>query len=388
MGILDKRIGIVGGGQLGKMMILEAKRLGFYVAVLDPISDCPASSICDLHIVADFTDNNAYIELAKHADVITYEFEHINADALETIEKNGTPVYPSVTALKTIQNKYSQKMALKNAEIPIPRFAKVSTTDDIREFAKLDAIGYPLMLKTTTGGYDGKGNALIQTKDDIEEAFSLLGSGAKELMVEEFIAYTKEISIIACRGISGDKVTYPVAENTHANSILDVTKVPADITADIGQCAADIANNVMSVFEGVGTFCVEMFVTKNGEIYVNEVAPRPHNSGHYTIEGCFANQFENHVRAIVGLPFGNTNLIEPTVMVNLLGQSDGKATLIGIEQAYSNNPNVNIHLYGKTESKTDRKMGHYTVTGKNVETVLKQAIDLKKIIKVTATKNI
>jgi len=382
MSILDKKIGIVGGGQLGKMMVLEAKRLGFYVALLDPTSDCPASSICDLHIVADLKDNNAYNELAKHSDVITYEFEHINADALETIEKNGTPVYPSVTALKTIQNKYSQKMALKNAEIPIPRFAKVSTTDDVKEFAKLNAIGYPLMLKTTTDGYDGKGNALIQTENNVEEAFDLLGSGAKELMVEEFIEYTKEISIIACRGINGDKVTYPVAENTHANSILDVTKVPADITAETSQYAADIANKVMNVFEGVGTFCVEMFVTKNGEIYVNEVAPRPHNSGHYTIEGCFANQFENHIRAIVGLPFGDTSLIKPTVMVNLLGQSDGKATLVGIEEAYRNNPNVHIHLYGKKESKTDRKMGHYTIVGENVEKVLEQALKLKEIISV------
>ena len=381
MDVTQKRIGIVGGGQLGKMMILEAKRLGFYVAVLDPTVDCPAHSICDLHIVADFDDSKGYLELSKRADVITYEFEHINSEVLEALEQNGHLIYPSVTALKTIQNKYSQKTALSRSEIPIPRFFKTSTPTEIRDLGKPENLGYPLMLKTTTGGYDGKGNAVIKTEDEVEIAFNQLGGGQKELMLEEFIDFEKEISIIACRGINGERTIYPVAENTHANSILDTTTVPADISETVADKAAAIADRVMSVFEGVGTFCVEMFVTGQGDVYVNEVAPRPHNSGHYTIEGCFANQFENHIRAIVGLPFGDTSLMTPTVMVNLLGESDGAATLLGLEEAYQD-PNVHVHFYGKKESKTGRKMGHYTVVGDTIEDTIKRAQDLKQIIRV------
>ena len=381
MEIIKKRIGIVGGGQLGKMMILEAKRLGFYVAVLDPTEDCPAHSISDTHIVADFDDLSGYEKLSNHADVITYEFEHINAAALETLEKKGHLIYPSVTALKTIQNKNSQKIALSDNKIPVPRFARVANTDEIKAFGKPDKFGYPLMLKTTTGGYDGKGNALITNEEDVEGAFYQLGGGKKELMVEEYIDFSREISIIACRGIDGEKVVYPVAENTHKNSILDVTTVPAKIDKALSDSATEIANNVMSVFEGVGTFCIEMFETKQGKIYVNEVAPRPHNSGHYTIEGCYANQFENHIRAIVGLPFGCTNLITPTVMVNLIGESDGNAKLIGLKKAYLD-PTVHVHYYGKSESKIGRKMGHYTVIGENVEDTALRAIALKNVVRV------
>jgi len=381
MEITKKRIGIVGGGQLGKMMILEAKRLGFYVAVLDPGADCPAHSISDKHIVAAFDDPKGYAELAEHSDVITYEFEHIHAKALEDLEKKGHVIYPSVTALKTIQNKNLQNIALEENNIPIPRFSLVASTDEIRECGKAENFGYPMMLKATTGGYDGKGNALIKTEADVEDAFMQLGGGKVEVMVEEFVDFEKEISVIACRGIDGEKVVYPVAENTHKNSILDVTSVPANITKEISDKAEDIANKVMSVFEGVGTFCIELFETKDGEIYVNEVAPRPHNSGHYTIEGCFANQFENHIRAIVGLPFGDTSLIMPTVMVNLIGESDGAAKLLGLKEAYLD-PCVHVHLYGKSESKTDRKMGHYTVVGKTIEDTVRRAMDLKKVVRV------
>ena len=381
MEILRKKIGIVGGGQLGKMMILEAKRLGFFVVVLDPSNDCPAHSICDHLITAEFSDPAGYIELSKRVDVITYEYEHINAEALENLERKGHIIYPSVTALKTIQNKYLQKSALKSNGIPVPGFAKVSTVNEIMEYGKAENFGYPLMLKTTTGGYDGKGNALIGSAGEIDNAFNKLGGGTIELMVEEFIDFQKEISVIACRGISGEKTVYPVAENTHINSILDTTIVPADIKMETSEKAAQTAAQVMSVFEGVGTFCIEMFVTNDGRIYVNEVAPRPHNSGHYTIEGCFADQFENHIRAITGLPFGDTGLITPVVMVNLLGENDGPAKLLGLDEAYLD-PNVHVHFYGKSESKKGRKMGHYTVIGKTTENAVSRAKKLKHVIRV------
>jgi len=381
MDIIKKRIGIVGGGQLGKMMILEAKRLGFYVSVLDPSADCPSHSICDKLITAGFDDPNGYIELSKHADVITYEYEHINAEALKNLECEGHLIYPSVTALKTIKNKHLQKNALHKNNIPVPRYAVVSDTNMIDYYGKPENFGYPLMLKTTTGGYDGKGNALIKDSSEINDAFTKLGSGKKELMVEEYIIFDKEISVIACRGIGGEKTIYPVAENTHTESILDTTVVPANIDEATSGKAKEIADRVMSVFEGVGTFCIEMFVTEENGIYVNEVAPRPHNSGHYTIEGCFANQFENHIRAIVGLPFGDTEMITPTVMVNLIGESDGPAELLGLEEAYKD-PNVHVHFYGKSESKKGRKMGHYTVVGKTRENAVSRAAELKRVIRV------
>ena len=382
MSVIKKRIGIIGGGQLGKMMILEAKRLGFFVAVLDPGEDCPAHSICDKHIVAGFEDKSGYFELAKHVDVITYEFEHINASALEILEKEGHIIYPSVGSLKNIQNKYLQKTVLKNAGVPVGRFAKVCSASDIKALADKEGYGYPIMLKNTTGGYDGKGNALIGSESEVESAFGQLGGPKRELMAEEFVDFEKEISMIACRGIDGARVVYPVAENMHSNSILDTTIVPAGVSGSAIEKAAAIADKVMEVFEGVGTFCIEMFLTKSGEVYVNEVAPRPHNSGHYTIEGCFADQFENHIRAIVGLPFGSTRLITPTVMVNLLGEGDGASKLEGLDEAYGRYPNLHVHFYGKSESKSGRKMGHFTVTDDTVEGAIEKSRQIKKIVRI------
>jgi len=379
LNIIKKRIGIIGGGQLGKMMILEAKRLGFYVTVLDPGADCPASSICDEQIVASFDDESAYFELAEKSDVITYEFEHIHVEVLETLANQGHAIYPSVKSLKTIQNKYSQNKVLQENNVSIPRFEKVESTAQIR--AAAEKFGYPMMLKATMGGYDGKGNALIRDEADVEDAFAQLGSGANEVMVEEFVPFEKEVSIIACRAIDGSRTIYPVAENSHKNSILDVTIVPARIEDSAIASATTIADKVMEVFDGVGTFCVEMFVTADGVVSVNEVAPRPHNSGHYTIEGCFACQFENHIRAITGLPFGDVSLIQPTVMVNLLGESDGVSELVGLEETYKD-PNVKVHFYGKSESKCFRKMGHFTVVDKTVDGAIERAERARQIVKV------
>ena len=382
MSVIQKKIGIVGGGQLGKMMILEAKRLGFYVAVLDPTADCPAHSICDEHIIADFDKQGGYFELAKKVDVVTYEFEHINADALAILEDEGHLVYPSVKSLKTIQNKFTQKTVLQQHGLPVPRFERVSRVEDIHRLA--GDFGFPVMLKAATGGYDGKGNALIRDGSEAQAAFERLGGGTRQLMVEEYIDFETEISVVACRGINGARVIYPVAENIHKNSILDTTIVPARISPEAIEKAREIADKVMEVFEGVGTFCVELFVSKGdngGEIYVNEVAPRPHNSGHYTIEGCFANQYENHIRAIVGLPLGNVDLLQPTVMVNLLGVSDGKTEVDRLEEAYADGK-VHVHLYGKSECRLGRKMGHFTVIGDNLNNTVERAEKIKEILRV------
>jgi len=281
------------------MMILEAKRLGFYVITLDPAADCPAHSISDEHIIKPFTDEVAIFELAKKADVITYEIEHINVKALQKLEDAGHVIYPSVKSLRIIQDKFLQKKTLAEKNIVIPEFVEIENIEDIKKAA--ESFGYPVMLKARTGGYDGKGNAVIKSEDDIPKAFKMLGSGQVSLMAEQFIPFVNEISVIACRGIDGKKVIYPAAENIHKNSILELTIVPARIPDEAIQNARETADKVMSIFEGVGTFCTEMFVTKSNQIYVNEIAPRPHNSGHYTIEGCYADQFENHIRAVVRL---------------------------------------------------------------------------------------
>ena len=379
MDAIKKRIGIVGGGQLGKMMILEAKRLGLYVVTLDPSKDCPSHSISDEHIVAGFDDPAAYFELAHKVDVITYEFEHINAEALEALEGEGHIVYPSVASLKVIQNKYTQNRALQENGVPVPRFALVDSIEELRRLG--GELGYPLMLKTTMGGYDGKGNALILNEEEVQQAYDLLGGGTKQLMAEEFVDFEEEISIIAARGIDGGRVVYPAGENIHRDSILDTTIIPARVCPQAVQKASEIAGRVMEIFAGVGIFCVEMFVTKIGQVLVNEVAPRPHNSGHYTIEGCFANQFENHIRAITGLPFGSVALTQPTVMVNLLGESAGAARLIGLEGVYAD-PNIRVHFYGKEESKQGRKMGHFTAVDQTVDGALERAQKAKKLLKV------
>ncbi|MCL2366058.1 MAG: 5-(carboxyamino)imidazole ribonucleotide synthase [Oscillospiraceae bacterium] len=381
MDVVRKRIGIVGGGQLSKMMILEAKRLGFYVVTLDPAKDCPSHSISDEHIVAEFDDPRAYVQLAKKVDVITYEFEHIHAKVLEDLEQKGHLIYPSVTSLKVIQNKYTQNKRLFENDIPVPRFALVDGPESIKRLGAPDKFGYPIMLKSTLGGYDGKGNALVMDENDCEWAYNLLGGNKREIMAEEYVNYSREISIIACRGIDGSRVIYPAAENSHRNSILDTTIVPARVSDAAVKNATKIADKVMEVFEGVGTFCVEMFVVNDDKVLVNEIAPRPHNSGHYTIEGCLANQFENHIRAITGLPFGSVELIKPSVMVNLLGENDGVAQLIGLHEAYKD-PNLHVHFYGKGESKQWRKMGHFTVVDDTVKGALERAERAKNIVKI------
>ncbi|MBI9011220.1 MAG: 5-(carboxyamino)imidazole ribonucleotide synthase [Clostridiales bacterium] len=371
MNSLNKKIGIIGGGQLGKMMILDAKRLGFEVVTLDPSEKCPSHSISDEHIIASFHSKEAYEELAKKVDVITYEFEHIHADFLEELEQEGHKVYPTARSLKIIQDKYTQKCCLKDAGILMPEFIKVDDIEDLKMAGK--QFGYPFMLKATTGGYDGKGNAVVKMESDIEKQYKALGAGEVSLMAERFLNFTKEISVLACRGINGEIAVYPVAENIHIDSILDETIIPAELERKSEKKAMEMAHAVMEIFEGVGMFCTEMFVDANGEVYLNEVAPRPHNSGHYTIEGTLTSQYEQHIRAIVGLPLGDVQLRSSIVMKNILGTGqEGKTIIEGIEKTYKN-PRVKVHIYGKKVSKPGRKMGHLTVIGEDIETIREEA---------------
>ncbi len=359
-----KRIGIIGGGQLGKMMILDAKRYGYYIVTLDPIKDCPSHAISDEHIIADFDDVDAIRVLANKVDVITYEFEHIHVAILKELEKEGHAIYPTPESLAIIQNKFSQKKSLLEGGVPVPDFYEVKQISDIQRIGEI--FGYPMMLKTSTGGYDGKGNFLIKEAKEVANAYEQLGGGRHPLMLERFVDFNKEISVLACRGIEGDLVIYPVGENKHVNNILDETAVPANISDDCTQRAMAMVTEVMNIFHGVGMFCVELFVTHDEELYVNEVAPRPHNSGHYTIEACLTSQFENHIRAIVGLPLGDVTLRTPVVMKNLLGEATGTCSVIGLTHACQISK-AKVHLYGKKEVKPYRKMGHITAIGSTID---------------------
>lgn len=380
-----QKIGIIGGGQLGKMMILEAKKMGFYVIILDPTKECPADSIADEHLIADFSDEKAIRELADKSDIITYEFEHIGVEVLKDLEKEGYNIYPTVQSLEVIQNKYEQKKMLKENEIAVPEFIKVSGVANIKKAA--DKFSYPLMLKSCTGGYDGKGNAVIADESEIEEAFNKLGAGKNPLMVEEYIPFKKEISIIAGRGLNGDMVVYPIGENDHRNNILYETRVPADISNELKIKAEDFGREVLKIFSGVGIFCVEMFVTEDNELLVNEIAPRPHNSGHYTIEGCVTSQFEQHVRAITDLPLGDTTLLRPAVMRNILGSGKkGRARVDGLDSALKIK-GAKVHIYDKKIARPERKMGHITVTADSPDIAAKRAFKASELIDIQGKSN-
>ena len=380
---LDKKIGIIGGGQLGQMMLLEAKKMGFYAVVLDPTPDCPCHSICDEHIIADFDDEKAFQLLAEKTDVITYEFEHINARALERLEDKGYKIYPTAASLEVIQDKLTQKEAMAKAGLPVPDFMIIESLDDMTKAG--NEYGYPYMLKARTGGYDGKGNAVVKSADTIEKAYNELGGGKIKLMAEKMIDFKMETSILACRSLNGDIAVYPVGDNKHIDSILHETSVPANIPDKASKLAMEVASKVMEIFDGIGMFCVEMFVTNDNDILVNEVAPRPHNSGHYTIEGCVTSQFENHIRAVVGLPLGDTGLISPTVMINLLCEVgyNGNTVVEGLDKALDLK-GVSVHIYGKAQTKPKRKMGHITVTANSVSKAKEIAEKAFEYIKIKA----
>jgi 5-(carboxyamino)imidazole ribonucleotide synthase len=375
------RIAIVGGGQLGKMMTVAAKQFGFYVLVLDPTPGSPAAQVADCQKVASFHDREAIRRMAEEADVLTYEFEHIDCTALAELEGAGFPVFPAARLLRVIQHKLAQKRALQAAGIPVPQFMAVGEPADVQAAAR--QFSYPLLLKACTGGYDGKGNYLLRAPEEIAQALDVLGE--TELMAEKFIPFACEISVLAARGRDGEVRTYPLSENEHQDNILRRSIVPARVGPAVARRARDVAEAVMREFAGVGVFCVEMFVTTDGGVLVNEVAPRPHNSGHYTIEACVTSQFEQHIRAITGLPLGDTSLRSPAVMVNLLGTDgqDGPAVLEGYRQALAL-PGVHLHLYGKAITVPQRKMGHVTVTAENLEQALNLAQQAKSLLRVVA----
>lgn len=374
-------IGIVGGGQLGRMFTFEAKRMGYHVVILDPKINSPAGQVADEQIVADFDAVWAYKELARKTDVITFEFEHINAEILSLLESDGFPVIPSSKTLKMIQNKYVQKCILQNAGIKGPTFYKVNTLEALKETFHL--LNQKVIIKSCLNGYDGKGNLIVKSEEDLEKAYSFFNT--QEIFVEELIDLYKEVSILVVKN-AVDTLFYPVVENTHSDSILIKTVVPAQLSKETSDKIQQISAKIVDTLDDFGVFCIEYFIDQNGDVLVNEIAPRPHNSGHYSIEGCPTSQFEQLVRVVCGMPIGASTLRKPCVMVNLLGDLtvSGRYRLTGLEGLY-NIPECYFHLYGKAETDHLKKIGHITVMGNTQEDAdekAKTALSLINILNV------
>lgn len=375
-------VGIIGGGQLGKMIAHEARRMSFKVIVLDPTEGCPASGIADEQIVADFKDENAIIKLAEKCDVITYEIELANSAALKELEAKSYPVRPSPETLRLIQNKYRQKSFLKHHRIAVPDFALVRSEDHMHELCK--KFGFPAMLKACEDSYDGRGNFLITSKDKVHEGLNYFAG--RQCMLEKFVPFAKEISIMVACNPGGQIESFPVAENIHKSNILDTTIVPARIDRKVQSKAKRMAERTMEVLHGAGIFGIEMFVTRKGEVLVNEIAPRPHNSGHYTNEACSVSQFEQHLRAVLNLPLSRPELLSSAVMVNILGSenSNGPYAVKGLKKVLGV-PGVKLYIYGKKIAKPWRKLGHITATGLTVNEALARATKARKAIELVPT---
>lgn len=356
-------IGVIGGGQLGRMFVFEAKRMGYRVVVLDPKVNSPAGQVADEQIVGGFDDAWAYRELAQKSDVITFEFEHINVQLLALLEQAGSRVIPSSRTLAVIQNKYIQKVMLQRIGVKVPAFYKVESVDELKT-AFFD-LKQKAILKSCTDGYDGKGNVVVKEADDLEEAYGSLGRS--DMLIEEWIDYTKEVSVIVVKSHTG-VFFYPVVENIHHSSILIKTLVPAGISSDVSEKIQVASEKIVNELDDLGVYCIEFFVKPDGEVLVNEIAPRPHNSGHYTIEGCVTSQFEQLVRVVCGMPVGSTQLRMPCAMYNILGNQsvDGEYSVSGLEGLF-HTPDCHFHLYGKSDTKNLKKIGHVTVCGETVD---------------------
>ena len=359
-----RTIGVLGGGQLGRMMAQDVRRLGMKVVTLDPVEGSPAALVCDEQVVGDFKDAEQIARLAAKCDLLTVEIEHVNADALEEIgAKTGIAIEPTPACIRLIQDKYLQKQHLTAHNIPVAEYLAAADADAVRECGH--RFGYPMMLKSRLLAYDGRGNAVVRSADDVEAAIASLVSD--KLYVEKWCPFTKELAVMVVRSVDGSVTSYPVVETIQEDNICSVVVAPAPVSARVASAARALAEAAVASLSGAGVFGVELFVMPDERVVVNEIAPRPHNSGHYTIEACETSQFENHVRAIAGLPLGGTALkVGAAVMVNVLGKADADG---GLEATWAmcgralGVPGAAVHWYCKQGCKAKRKMGHITVVG-------------------------
>ncbi|MGO4109611.1 5-(carboxyamino)imidazole ribonucleotide synthase [Paenibacillus sp. YAF4_2] len=362
-------IGVLGGGQLGRMMALAGSAMGYRFVALDPTPDAPCGQVAE-QIVAAYNDREAARELARRADVITYEFENVDADVAAMLMSESY-VPQGSELLYTTQHRLREKRAIEAAGVRVAPYCEIRSSEELRVAA--EKFGLPCVLKTAMGGYDGKGQWVIRSFDEIEEAYETLSRAGVELVLEQFIKFDKELSVIAARSPQGEIKAFPAAENIHIENILHLSIVPARIAESVQQEAEKLAMKIAQGLGVVGLIAVELFLTADGELFVNELAPRPHNSGHYTMEACRTSQFEQHVRAVCNLPLGDTQLLTPVVMVNVLGQHVEPllARMAKHDEAASRlNVAPKVHLYGKKDAVHKRKMGHVNVLAGDVQQAL------------------
>jgi 5-(carboxyamino)imidazole ribonucleotide synthase len=363
-------LGMVGGGQLGRMFVVEARRMGYRVAVLDPGADPPAAQVANEHLRAGFADPEAMRALASRCAAITLEWENADVATLRSIER-GVPVRPGPQVLEVAQHRVREKDAARRLGVGTAEYRAVGSLAELA--AALREIGTPAVLKTARWGYDGKGQVVIRDAAEAEAAFASVAGAGQELILEAWVPFERELSVICARGPNGEVATFPVAENVHRNAILDLTLVPARIPPSVADEARRLAEMLAAGLGVVGLLAAELFLTSAGGLLLNELAPRSHNSGHYTLEACPVSQFEQQVRAVCGLPLGGTRLLRAAAMVNLLGEDAGTVLgNAGVPGALAQ-PETTLHLYGKHEARPGRKMGHLTALGDSAEQAAERA---------------
>ncbi len=364
-------LGVLGGGQLGRMFTQAAQQMGYCVTVLDPAEDCPAGNVADDHICADFTDSSALQRLMSQCEAITTEFENVPAESLRRLAKNRV-VSPDAQSVFIAQNRVTEKQFLTNNGFTVASFAVITRQLDLDD----EDIDYflPGILKASQFGYDGKGQKIVHHRDELQAAYTQLNQPI--CVLEKFMPLKCEISVVVARNADGTVATFPPAENQHVDGILDISIVPARIAPELAQRAREMACQVVGALQYQGVLCVEFFVLQDDELLINEIAPRPHNSGHYSINACITSQFEQQVRTLCGMPLGDTTQHSAAVMVNLLGDLWHRG-----EPDWSRvlrHPTAKLHLYGKKEARQGRKMGHYTVLASDIASALHDALDIKK----------
>ena len=374
---LTTKLGILGGGQLGRMLIQEAVNFNIHISVLDPSVNAPCADLANNFVVGNFNDYQTVLDFGKTVDVLTIEIEHVNIEALEELERLGKKVFPRPQALRTIQDKGLQKQFYKANDIPTAPFHLIDNAEDALLFKEKG----PFMQKLRKGGYDGKGVTPLRTESEFNAAFNAPS------VLEEFVPFVKELAVIVARNENGELATFPLVEmefNPDAN-LVEFIFSPANVNIEIENNAKNIATDIANKLEHVGLLAIELFLTEDGNLLVNEIAPRPHNSGHHTIEACFVSQYGMHLRAILNMPLGSTGLRTPAVMINLLGEKgfEGKARYENIEEVL-HTEGAYIHLYGKEDTKPFRKMGHITVCNSNLEDAKATARKFLSDVKVKA----
>ncbi|NTV47024.1 MAG: 5-(carboxyamino)imidazole ribonucleotide synthase [Chlorobiales bacterium] len=369
-------IGILGGGQLARMTAYAAFRFGLRVAIFERSEPFPCQDITPLTFIGDWKDTELLKNFASVADIITLENEFVDASVLSYLESLGKPVFPGPNTIGAVQDKLIQKRVLSEKNLPVPEFRAIESVEDAKAFG--NHFGYPFLLKCRRNGYDGYGNRTVSELKNIESALEELGFPERKIMAEAFVDFEIELATMVVRSAKGEIKVYPIVETIQENHICKIVKAPASIDEQTMIAASALACEAIETIDGVGIFGVEMFLASTGAVLINELAPRPHNSGHYTIEACITSQFENHIRAIFGWRLGNTEMITPAaVMVNLLGKRNGPASLEKLDYSLSDE-HVKLHIYGKAETRVGRKMGHVTVLNSSIDKCLNAALSIER----------